>query len=127
MVVLLTDMYEDYRLEKSKDKKVREDAYLETSTALLDGFIYCKDRRLPYLYAIYSMVLANPSSCIPESDPLKFLRTMAPQIRTLSSAQPGDLEGTEEVLYVLSIISAILKSMEESIMLVMYLATEISE
>jgi hypothetical protein len=127
LVVLLTDMYEDYRLEKSKDKKVREDAYLETSTALLDGFIYCKDRRLPYLYAIYSMVLANPSSCIPESDPLKFLRTMAPQIRTLSSAQPGDVEGTEEVLYVLSIISAILKSMEESRMLVMDLATEISE
>lgn len=127
LVVLLSDIYEDYRLDSSRDKKTKDGEYLETCGALLDGFIYSKDRKLSYLYAIYSMILSNPSSCIPESDPLRFLRTMAPQIRILSSPQPGDAEGTEEVLYVLSIVSAILKGMEDNRMIVMDLATEISE
>ena len=129
LVVLLSSIYEDTKLDGHKDKTTKEE-YLDTSTALLDAFIYSKDGKLPYLYAIYSMVLSNPSSCIPESDPMKFLRAMAPEIKTLSNVGLGSsraTEGAEESLYVLAIISNLLMSMEHDRTIVMDLATEISE
>lgn len=128
LIVLLTDIYEDDKGEGYGDKKAGESKYLETSVALLDSFIYSEDTKLPYLFAIYSMALSHPESCIPDNDPLKFLRAIAPQIKILTSRETqGTAEVTEEILYVLGILSSILVSMEQSRMIVMDLATEISE
>lgn len=88
-------------------------------------------RGLSYLHAIYAMAAANPASCIPEHDPLKFLRTLAPHVRddpqAESQTKQEARESAEETLYVLGITSVILNSMEQRTTITVNLATDISE
>ncbi len=88
-------------------------------------------RGLSYLHAIYAMAAANPASCIPDHDPLKFLRTLAPHVRddpqAESQTKEEARESAEETLYVLGITSVILNSMEQRSTITVNLATDISE
>ena len=88
-------------------------------------------RGLSYLHAIYAMALANPASCIPDHDPLKFLRTLAPHVKDNPQAETQTKEeareSAEETLYILGITSEILNSMEQRSTITVNLATDISE
>lgn len=127
LIVVLNEIREGDKDEGQVDNN-SEDEYLKTSAALLECFVYSKDSRLPYLYAMYAMVQSNPAFCIPKTDPLRFLRSLAPQIKMLCTDEAQMNHGyTEEVLYVLGILSSILIGMENSPMIVMDIATDISE
>lgn len=88
-------------------------------------------RGLSYLHAMYALALANPASCIPDHDPLKFLRTLAPHVKDDSQVDAETKEeareSAEETLYVLGITSVILNSMEQRSTITVNLATDISE
>ena len=92
-----------------------------------------KTAGLSCLHAIYAMALANPSSCVPEHDPLKFLRTLGPHLKddlgteNLQTSKEDAKAHAEETLYVLGITSTILNSMEQRSNLTVNLATDISE
>ena len=136
-------------------QEIRDADQQGTAMALLDLFVY-GDRAsktkttalttgtgtangprhgsMSYLHAIYAMVLANPASCVPDRDPLKFLRTLAPHLKEDPRAVDGDQQSkedakmhAEEMLYVLGITSTILDSMEQSSSITVNLATDMSE
>lgn len=87
--------------------------------------------RLSYLHAIYALAVANPASCIPDNDPLKFLRTLAPHVKEDPLVDTPEKEDTrmnaEETLYILGITSTILNNMERMGSITVNLATDISE
>jgi cohesin loading factor subunit SCC2 len=128
LVVLLSEIKDEDRDDQSRTRLNGEDT--KTSVALLEQFMYGSENTLSYLRAIYAMVLSNPRCCIPESDPLKFIRALAPHLKVVpgESQTPDDIrKGAEETLYSLGIVTSLLDEIVEERMLSMDVATEISE
>ena len=129
LVVLLSEIKNEDRDDQSRTRLKGEDT--KTSVALLEQFMYSNDNNtLSYLRAIYALVLSNPRCCIPENDPLKFVRALAPHLKVLpgETQGPDDIrKGAEETLYSLGIVSSLLDEIVEDRMLSMDVATEISE
>lgn len=127
LIVLLTDIQDEVNQSKRGTANREE---LRTATALLDLFMYDNSDSLPYLHAMYALVLSNPKACIPESDPLRFLRALSPHLRR-APAQQGSQADTrstaEEILYTLGIITHILGDMEDQRALISDIATEMTE
>lgn len=134
LIVLMKDLLSDgdgETLKASYDKEMHGIALslLESAVHMSGETVSSTtDGVLPYLHAIYAISVSNASYCIPESDPMKFLRSLAPYLKM------GDLDqsaeeakiAAEQTLCLLGIISNILRSANEYSEASMEIATDIS-
>lgn len=127
LIVLLSDIQDEVNQSKRANMNREE---LRTATALLDLFMYDNGDSITYLHAMYALVLSNPKACIPESDPLRFLRALSPHLRRVPAVEGSQADSrphAEEILYTLGIITHILGDMEEKRALISDIATEMTE
>ena len=103
------------------------------SESLLEHALGCQEddaSSLPFLHAIYVMALSNVDTCIPDEDPLKFVRSLMPYLKMpgLSEMSIDDSKiSAEQTLCAVGIVCKILASMENDRVIVDQIASTISE
>ena len=117
-------------LKSSYDKEMHGItlSLLESAVHMSGETTSSTDGILPYLHALYAISVSNASYLIPESDPMKFLRSLAPYLKMEDVDQSTEEAkiAAEQTLCLLGIISNILKFANEYSEASIEIATDIS-